>query len=153
MRGSFRRKSRDRLPVEIDLLFRPPASAEVIRLLTRQNALDPLLMPTDRHMQRWAVGQGTGLPNPDRALFVRSRLTPLPDPEAIATDKVVLTSPADWRRFVNLWFLSDCSTDQIAERLRMSRRSVLEERKVVLSYLLGRLTGAGVRISYFEAGA
>lgn len=149
MGKGLRRKHRDELPV-----WAPPASIEVIRRITRQNALDPRLMPTDRHMQRWAVGQGTGLPNDERALYPRANLTPLPTPEAIKTDQVVLAAPGYWRRFVVLWYRSDCSVDQLRERLGgISRDRVFDERRLVLAYLLGRLTSVGIRVATFEAEA
>lgn len=133
------------------MIYRPPTPLEVIRRITRQNALDPLLLPTDRHMQRWARGQGTGLPNEDRALYPTSNLTPLPAVEAILTDQVVLTSPARFRHFAGLWYRSDCSTDQLCERLGMGRDKVFAERRLTLAYLLGRFTGAGIRIASFES--
>jgi hypothetical protein len=146
MRGSYRKKSLRELPQ----VYCPPMSAEVIRLITRQNALDPRLAPTDRHMQRWAAGQGTGLPNPDRALIVRATMTPLPTIDAIVTDKVVLDSPRYWRRFIVLWYRSDCSVDQMAEDMQLSRDKVFIERRLVLAYLLGRLTALGILIPTFE---
>jgi len=150
VRGSFRKK---RVHVAEFDLYPAPTSIDVIRRITRQNALDPRLMPTDRHMQRWAVGQGTGLPNTERALMPSSTLTPLPTAEAIVTDQVVLNSPGYWRRFVVLWYRSDCSVDQMAGELRCARQRLYEERRIVLAYLLGRLTAAGIHIATFEAGA
>lgn len=132
----------------------PPAPLDVIKRITRQNALDPRLLPCDRHMQRWAVGQGTGLPNDERALYPRTNLTPLPQAEAIITDKVVLAAPGYWRRFVVLWYRSDCSVDQLREELGgISRDRVFDERRLVLAYLLGRLTSVGIRVALFEPGA
>lgn len=151
MRRSLRKKP-ERLEPDW-LLSREPTRAAAIRLITRQNAVDPRLMPTDRHMQRWAVGTGTGLPNPDRALMPRSMLTPLPPPEAIITDQIVLKSPLYWRRFTFLWYRSDCSVDQLGDELGMSRDKVYIERRICLSYLLGRLTGAGLHIATFEPWA
>lgn len=128
-----------------------PSPAQVIRRITRQNSLDPRLMPTDRHMQRWAVGQGSGIPDPDRALFPESRLTPLPLDVDILTDQIVLTSPDHWRRFLVCWYRSDCSVEQLAVDLGMKRDKLFIERRIVLAYLLGRLTASGIRISTFEA--
>lgn len=136
------------------MLYRAPTPAEVIRRIARQNTLDPRLLPTDRHMQRWAVGQGTGLPNDERALYPRANLTPLPQSESIVTDQVVLAAPGYWRRFVVLWYRSDCSVDQLrAELGGISRDRVFDERRLVLAYLLGRLSSVGIRIPTFEPGA
>jgi hypothetical protein len=109
------------------------------------------LLPTDRHMQRWAVGQGSGIPDPERALFLESRLTPLPLDIDILTDQIVLSSPDHWRRFLVCWYRSDCSTEQLAADLGMGRDKLFIERRIVLAYLLGRLTASGIRISTFEA--
>jgi hypothetical protein len=151
VRGSYRRKRSElEPPPEHSLLFRDPTPADVIRRITRQNSLDPRLLPADRHMQRWAVGQGTGLPNASRALFLKSSMSPLPEHESIVTDQVVLSSPTYWRRFVVLWYRSDCSTDQLATELAMSRDKVFIERRLVLAYLLGRLSAVGIRLAMWE---
>jgi hypothetical protein len=140
-----------------DTRVQPPthrlAAAQIIRRLTRPNALDPRLAPTDRHMQRWAVGQGSGFPDAERALFVQSRLTPLTPEVDIATDQVVLSAPSAWRRFIVLWYRSDCSVDQLCEALRMGREKLFIERRIVLAYLLGRFGGVGIQIPIFGEGA
>jgi hypothetical protein len=128
-----------------------PSAAQVIRRITRHNALDPRLMPTDRHMQRWAVGQGSGIPDPERALFLESRLTPLDLDVDVLTDQIVLSSPDHWRRFLVRWYRSDCSVEQLAAELGMARDKLFIERRIVLAYLLGRLTACGIRIPTFEA--
>lgn len=153
MRGSFRKKNRDPLPADLAMLYREPTPADVIRRISRATALDWRLVPTDRHMQRWAVGSGTGLPNDERALYPKSTLSPLPQSEAIITDQVVLDAPAYWRRFTVLWYRSDCSVDQLSTELAMSRDKVFIERRLVLAYLLGRLLGAGLRIATWEPEA
>lgn len=153
MARSLRKKRGERLPADIAMLLRPPTPAAVIRRISRQTALDWRLVPTDRHMQRWAVGEGTGLPNEDRALYPKSVMPPLPASEAIITDQVVLEAPTYWRRFIVLWYRSDCSVDQLSAELQMSRDKVFIERRLVLAYLLGRLLGAGLRISTWEPGA
>jgi hypothetical protein len=127
-----------------------PITVQMIRRITRQNALDARLAPTDRHMQRWAVGEGSGLPDFERALFPQSNLTPLAPDVAIVTDQIVLTAPAHWRRFTVIWYRSDCSTDQLAEDLGMGRDKLFIERRIVLAYLLGCLTSAGVGLSTFD---
>jgi hypothetical protein len=150
VRGSFRSKRHELEPTPERIAWREPTPADVIRRITRQNSLDPRLLPTDRHMQRWAAGQGTGLPNPSRALFHKTRMPPLAERESIVTDQVVLGSPVYWRRFVVLWYRSDCSTDQLAAELAMSRDKVFIERRLVLAYLLGRLTSVGIRLATWE---
>lgn len=124
--------------------------AQIIRRLTRPNALDARLAPTDRHMQRWAVGQGSGFPDVDRALYAQSRLTPLAPEIDVQTDQIVLATPSHWRSFVVRWYRSDCSVQQLAEELGMSRDKLFVERRIVLAYLLGRLTSVGIHLSTFE---
>lgn len=154
MGKGLRRKRRTDLELLPSSVYTPPADLAVIRRLTRQNSLDPRLLPTDRHMQRWAVGQGTGLPNDERALYPQATLTPLPRTESIATDQVVLDAPGYWRRFVVLWYRSDCSVEQLRDQLGgISRDRVFDERRLVLAYLLGRLTAVGIRVATFEPGA
>lgn len=136
-----------RLRVAEPAAFIPSIStAAAIRAMLRQNAIDPWLQPIDRHMQRWAESQGAGLPNPDRALMLRSKLPPLPAEEAIATDQVVLSTPRPWRIIVKLWYRSDCSVQQICEDLGIGRSVLYCERKVALAYLAGRMVGVGIRL-------
>lgn len=128
-----------------------PTPAATLKLLLRQNALDPRLMPTDRHLQRWAVGQGTGLSNPDAADGPpKAHLDPLPQDQSIVTDQVIIHSPTNFRRFVHDWYRSSMSVEQIAERLGMTRQTVYLERRIVLAYYLGRLSEAGISIATFE---
>lgn len=125
------------------------SSAIVIRKITRQNALDPRLEPTDRHMQRWAESQGSDLPN-ESDLPPKVRLPPLPEPVAVVTDQIVLHSPDYWRDFIFSWYRSSKPIEIIAKDLGCEKRSVYFERKIVLAYLLGRLTQAGVRIASYR---
>lgn len=155
MRGAARPRAKPtiadapdpRIPRAPEFMVSP---AQVIRRLTRPNALDPRLAPTDRHMQRWAVGQGDGFPDADRALFVQSRLTPLSPDIDIKTDQIVLACPAHWQRFIVRWYRSDCSVQQLAVEMGMRRDKLFLERRIVLAYLLGRLTAIGIHISTFE---
>jgi hypothetical protein len=133
------------------LPFHAPSAADVIRRITRANSLDPRLMPTDRHMQRWAVGQGSGMDVPECALFPLSRLTPLDPLTDIATDQIVLSTPDHWRNFIGRWYRSDCSVDQLANEFGLKRDKLFVERRLVLAYLLGRLTAAGISVTTFEA--
>jgi hypothetical protein len=127
--------------------------ADVIRRISRQNALDPRLAPTDIHMQRWAVSGGSGLPleQAEAELLPRSVFSPLPDDQAIVTDKIVLAAPDHWRSFIHDWYRSPKPTNLIAESMGLRRRAVYEERRIVLAYLLGRLTGAGIRIPSYRS--
>lgn len=123
-----------------------------MRVLTRDTALDPRFRWIDRYLWRWSVGQGSGLPldADDADQLPSSKPTPLSEDESIAIDLAILHSP-DWaRRFVFMWFRSDRTTEQIAQELQIRVRAVYEERKLVLSYYLGRFTELGISIPAWE---
>lgn len=67
--------------------------------------LDPVLLPTDRLLSRWAVSQGS-----DEYLHgwnevpERSRPPPLDDDTAIIVDQVVMHSPVQTREFAKRWY-------------------------------------------------
>lgn len=134
---------------QVDVYFR---AKENVRRLTRQNALDPRLEPTDRHMQRWSVSQHmtlaelgfTGAEIPTASKF---RLTPLADDIAAVTDRIYAQTPIFWRNFVWDWYCTDKSTELIAKQAQCTRASIYTERRIVLAYFLGRLIQAGVRIA------
>lgn len=146
MRGRFRKKGERVLPIWVE-----PTPAAVIRRISQLYAIDPRLIPTDRHMQRWAAGEGAGLPDADAALLpTRLRLDPLPIEIAVVTDQVVLRAPPFVRDFADRWYRYCWDVKRIGERLGGDRQRVIEERSVVLAYLLGGLTAAGVRLSVWE---
>jgi hypothetical protein len=126
--------------------FADPTTLVMIQRIAREYALDPRLAPTDRHMHRWAGSQGSGLPV-DPALadgLPRTRLPPLSDDVAIITDQIVLHSPPYWQRFVFKWYRSPKPREVIAAELGVPVLSIGAEHQVLLAYLMGRLTGAGV---------
>lgn len=145
MRGSYRRKRGGDAPPE-RLVFRPLTAAGVIRLIARQALVDARLLPTDRHMQRWAVSQGLGLPvGPEFAeALTRTRLSALPDDEAIVTDQIVLRAPYSWRHFVFSWYRSPKPRELIAVELHIPVSAIGAEHQLVLAYLCGCLVGAGI---------
>lgn len=124
-----------------------------LRMLARDTALDPRFRAIDRYLWRWAVGQGSGLPLSahDADTLPESKPPPLPADDSITIDIIVLHAP-DWARaFVFMWFRSDKTVEQMAQRLKCRVRAVYDERKLVLAYFLGRLTEAGIRIPTWEA--
>jgi hypothetical protein len=130
---------------------------EVIRRITRRNAQDPRLEPTDRHLQRWVVslyggieGYVKSVPFDDSIKVSKFRLPPLADDVAMITDQVVASAPSYWERFIHNWYLTSKPIELIAKELRCQRTAVYEERRLVLAYLLGRLTEAGVRIASYR---
>jgi hypothetical protein len=146
-----------RTSIEVPPVIIRASDPEVLRRIMRANAQDPRLEPTDRHMQRWVVSLWGGLDGAVRAIPFddsvppsRFRLSPLPEDIALATDSVVASSPSYWQRFVHNWYLTDKPVEVIAKEMRCERRQVYVERQLVLSYLLGRLTQAGVRIASYR---
>lgn len=148
MRGSFRKKGKGR--GDLPLAFRAPVAADRIRSIQRQHMLEPRLWGVDRHMQRWAVGQGAGLSNPDSALLLRSTLTALPEDDAITTDLIVCKLIPHWRNLTHWWYRSEKSIEQIADGLKTTYDGVLLERKILLGILLGSLRYSGIRIPIYE---
>lgn len=122
---------------------------DVIRRLTAHNALDPRFQPTNMHMLRWAIGQGSGLPVLARTRDqVRSAtLPPLSDDEAALTDLIVQRSRLWVKRFVFLWYRTDDSVEEIAEFLSLSRSGVYETWRLALAHLDGRLIENGIAVT------
>jgi hypothetical protein len=117
------------------------------RVATRIGATDPRLRAIDRCFERWAAtptGSAPGIAQVD--LIKRepvSKTVPLDDAESKLVDAVVRESPGWARNFVILWYKSDLQVAQIAEALKIKRREyVYDERRIVLSYFLGRLSEA-----------
>lgn len=134
-------------------VYVPPASLEVIRRITRKNALDPRLEPTDRHMQRWAISLCGGITVPRLAqlkIAPSGSREPLSQESAAATDRVVASSPEHWRLFVELWYCTAKPTEVIAEEIGVERATLYVERRLLLAYLLGSLTRSGVRIASYR---
>lgn len=123
---------------------------EQLRALTRQGTTDPRLRPVDRCFERWAVTHGDGPALPllaESSLGVRTtlRIPPLADRDSLVVDRAVKSAPGWAATFVRLWYRSDATVAEIAEFLHIRRRqSVYDERTLVLSYYLGRLTQMGL---------
>jgi hypothetical protein len=126
-----------------------PLTPAQLRLLARDTALDPRFRAVDRYLWRWAVSHGSGLPCFDDIVH-EAKPPPLPDDEAVLLDELIRNSPSWMRNFVVMWFRSDCSIHQIAERLQIRLRGVYEQRLVALARVDGLLQGAGIRIPTWE---
>lgn len=126
-----------------------------LRMLTRDRALDPRFRGVDRYLWRWSVGQGSGLPlDADEADGLpEARPTPLAPDEATVVDMTILGSPGWARQFVFMWFRSDTTIEEMAERLQVRSRAVWDERKLVLAYFLGRFVELGIHIPSWEPDA
>lgn len=129
-------------------------TAAVVKAITRHNTLDRRFRPMSRYLERWSVGQGSGLPISDEEADALPRLstrpTPLSDDESTVADLTILHSPEWFRRFVFMWYRSPMPVEEIAKALDIRVRAVHEEHRIVLAYFLGRFTEAGIRIDTWE---
>lgn len=148
MRGRLRKKGKG--GGDLPIAYRAPVPADRIRNIMRPHELPIRLVGVNRHMERWAVGQGTGFQNSDSALLMRATLTPLPEDDAITTDLIVCRLPEHWRRLAHLWYRSEKSLDQIAKDLATTHDGVKLEIKILLGILYGSLTNAGLRVPHYE---
>lgn len=146
------RRTDHRMTGEPEPVYVGFSDPEIIRRLERQNRMDLRLLPTHRHMQQWAESQGADLPvDPDAGDGIpRTKLPPLNDDYAVITDQIVQTVPEDWRNFIFSLYRSPKPTEVIAEEFGWKKTQVYFERKLVLAYLLGRLTEAGVRLASYR---
>lgn len=103
MNAKLARRSIALIPVPI----KAPARV-IVKLLEASNphGLDPVLVPTDRLLERWAVSQGgdeyvSGWEEKP----TRSRATPLPDDLSIIVDQTILHSTVQARDFVHRWYM------------------------------------------------
>lgn len=125
----------------ITIAVRPRATV-IIKLLEEGNphGLDPMLVPTDRLLERWAVSQGgdeymTGW---DEAP-ARSRPTPLPDDMAIIVDQTILHSTVQARNFVHRWYMRPGeSVTVLAKALGLHRDTVHMRWRSTLWYMRRR---------------
>jgi hypothetical protein len=91
----------------IRILRAKPKAAGIVELLShaRLRGLDPVLAPTDRLLERWAVTQGS-----DEYLVAyyevpqRSRPPPLDDDTSIVVDRIVMRQPYQTREFTKRWY-------------------------------------------------
>jgi hypothetical protein len=126
---------------------RAPIIVELLTHGTPHN-LDPILVPTDRILERWAVSQGS-----EEYLVgwqdvpPRSRPPPLSDDMAILVDRVILAAPVQTRNFVMRWYLRPgepvCA---LAKALGLHRDSVLMRWRSTLWYMRTRLQWAEVDV-------
>lgn len=121
------------------------SKSEVERISNREAATDPRLRAVDRCFERWAVTPTeSGSPGLSYVILFRRDdvgTAPLDDLESKIVDAAVRSSPKWARTFVHLWYRSDSTVTDIAKTLHMKHREyVYDERKVVLSYYLGRLS-------------
>jgi len=114
----------------------------VIRLLENEtpHGLDPVLVPTDRLLERWAVTQGSDEYQMGwEDVPARSRPPPLPEDVAILVDQLILHSQVQARQFVHRWYLRPTeSVTVLARALGLHRDSVYMRWRSTLWYMRRR---------------
>jgi hypothetical protein len=135
--------------VVVDQPVRPRARA-IVRLIEAGNphGLDPLLVPTDRMLERWAVSQGG-----DEYMSgwdekpARSRPPPLPDDLAIIVDQTILHSTVQARNFVHRWYMRPGeSVTVLAKALGLHRDTVQMRWRSTLWYMRRRFIEAALDV-------
>jgi len=130
-----------RIIAPITVAVRPRANV-IVKLLEESNphGLDPVLVPTDRLLERWAVSQGS-----DEYLHgwsevpARSRPPPLPDDMAIIVDQTILHSTVQARNFVQRWYMRPGeSITVLAKALGLHRDTVHMRWRSTLWYMRRR---------------
>lgn len=93
-------------------------------------------LPIDRIMQRWAVGMGDGLPDPDND--PQSRPPPLDDATQVVVDLIVQHSPRDDRWFVRQWYCDPVPVCVMARQRAMDPPKLHDVHESVLACLRSR---------------
>lgn len=107
---------------------------EIIRGDGKLTQLDVELVPTDRIMQRWAVGTGSGIPGDEWDDSRKSTLSPLDDVTAIIVDQYILRSPHRYQRIARSWYCGTGASITIAQSLGLSRSGLYLEWRCTLFY-------------------
>jgi hypothetical protein len=123
-----------------------PRATLIVKLLEEGNphGLDPVLVPTDRLLERWAVSQGSDdyLHGWDE-VPARSRPTPLNDDMAIVVDQTILHSQVQARTFVHRWYMRPGeSVAVLAKALGLHRDTVHMRWRSTLWYMRRRFIEA-----------
>lgn len=120
---------------------------------TRTRGLPPVLLPTDRLLQRWAASQVGGVRGPHLArdplatlaLRPNSGVPPLPDDLAVTVDRIVLEAEEYPRRFVRRWYLRRWeSVSALAADLNLPRDAVYGRWNATLWYMRRQLVDASL---------
>lgn len=113
-------------------------AGSVLKLLRGEAATGVLpleLLPVDRILQRWDVSIGTGLPSEAWDDNPRtSKPPPLDDDTATVVDQIVLHLPPRTHQVIVAWYRTPQPTEVIADKLKMSARSLENGLKVCLSF-------------------
>lgn len=108
-----------------------------------RGALPRELITTDRVLQRWAVGSGSGLPSDDWDDTPRAKPPPLPDDVAITVDQCIEQAPERTQKLIHLWYRTPKPREVIALEIGISKRNVYRVRNIYLAFMRGRFEGSG----------
>lgn len=119
-----------------------PRAAVIVEYLSgaTPHGLDPVLVPTDRVLERWAVSQGSDeYMHGWNEVPSRSRPPPLPDDLSIIVDQTVLHSTVQARTFVTRWYMRPNEPMSVlAKELGIHRDTVLMRWRSTLWYMRRR---------------
>jgi len=133
--------------------------AAAMGLGDRIRRADPFYATTDRIMQRWAAGNGSGLPKTDedweaaatKALDADvfspepSRPPTLDDATHVEVEHIVQRSPQAIQMFVRQWYCSDVPCLVIAKQRGIRHEDVYVEWRAVLGHLKLQFETSGHR--------
>ncbi len=103
--------------------------------------LDAYFATTDRIMQRWAVGMGDGISDPD--IDPVARPPALDDATQVVVDQIVQHSNFAISGFLRQWYCSPVPCRTMAEHRGIAHSEIYRELKAVLSYLRFRFETSG----------
>lgn len=113
-------------------------TASVLKAMLGQattGVLPKELLPVDRIMQRWAVANGTGLPEGEWDDTPTARPPPLDDDTAMLVDEIVRKCPPKTRHVLVQWYRKPLPTKTLAEQMGMAPRSLETCWKLSLNFL------------------
>jgi hypothetical protein len=108
-------------------------------------SVPPEYATTDRICQRWAVSIGMGLPTEIWQEAIKSRPPPLDDDTAIIVDQLILKSPEKTKRLVRGWYCTNQPNSILADRLKLSERTLVTAWHLSLHFLRYRFSESGHR--------
>jgi hypothetical protein len=116
----------------------------IIRDGGQLDQLDIDLLPTNRLLERWAVGVGDGIPSDEwDDTRKSSRLPPLDDVTAIVVDQAIMRGLPRYRSLVRQWYCGTGSSTTIAERFGVTRKGLYFEWRCSLLYYRDQFRATG----------
>ncbi|MEP7314264.1 MAG: hypothetical protein ABI859_16895 [Pseudomonadota bacterium] len=100
------------------------------------------LLTTDRVLQRWSVGSGSGLPSDTWDDTPRSRPVSLDPDTWFVVDKEIRSVPRTTNRIVVGWYCTPAPTKVIAERLGFTRAQMYQALGITLNFMKYRFEGS-----------